>query len=143
MDKEIVDVGMYTTTDGLGSNNDQQLIKINNQLNLYLRYKFLKIRKYLDSCKKQSLKRITLLCLHKTAYTKNNSKLSNVIAMCSKLLRPTKPSHSEKNKTRKCQKIYFTVVICNEGVSQITLDRTLKSDGSIARFLVTPYILTS
>ena len=45
MDKEIADVEMNTITDGPSSNNDQQLMTINNQLNLYLRYKFLKNQK--------------------------------------------------------------------------------------------------
>ena len=44
-----------------------------------------------------------------------------------------KLSHAGNNKTKKCPKGNFTVMLCNKGMEQINPNRIIKSKGSITR----------
>ena len=41
--------------------------------------------------------------------------------------------HAGNNKTKKCPKGNFTVMLCNKGMEQINPNRIIKSKGSITR----------
>ena len=101
----------------------------NNELSSNLSYSVLEIRKYLDNCKKKTLKRIALLCRDKPPEIKYNPKFEQWYSYALDIIdtKTFKPSHVDNYKTKICPKNVFIVTLHDKGMEQINLNRILKS----------------
>lgn len=80
------------------------------------------------------MKRLALLFCDKPADIKYKTKFQQWYSYVLDIIdtKIFKPSHANNDKTKKCPKILSTLVFCNKGMEQISLNKILKFKGSVA-----------
>ena len=115
-------------------NSKNDFIKFfNQQLESNLKESFLTIRKFLDTCKKKTLKEIAVSFRDKSVELQYQNKFDQWYDYVLDIIdtKLFKPSYRSKNQTKKCPKNICTVDFCNKGIELINLNKIFKSKQSV------------